>query len=197
MPRRPDLPCADCGELMWRGTTSLPEGQARCRPCRARSFTHGTMRGYKKFGCRCDLCRTVNNAAAREHQRRLRERQGRIVRKCAECGENFNPRSNQIICSPACRKIYYGRFGDHYSRAQFFGVEYEVIDRSAVFERDGWCCGICGLDVDPAEPFPEPGAATIDHVVPMSRGGGHTWTNVQLAHFYCNTVKGAREVAAC
>lgn len=35
MPRNPDLPCAQCGRLLWRGRTSLPEGQATCRPCRA------------------------------------------------------------------------------------------------------------------------------------------------------------------
>jgi hypothetical protein len=34
MARRPDLPCADCGKLMWSGTTSLPPGRARCLPCR-------------------------------------------------------------------------------------------------------------------------------------------------------------------
>lgn len=34
MPRRPDLPCCDCGELMWRGRTSAPAGRARCQPCR-------------------------------------------------------------------------------------------------------------------------------------------------------------------
>ena len=34
MPRRPDLPCAGCGTLMWRGKGSLPEGEAKCRACR-------------------------------------------------------------------------------------------------------------------------------------------------------------------
>lgn len=34
MPTNPDLPCADCGRLMFRGPGSLPEGQATCRPCR-------------------------------------------------------------------------------------------------------------------------------------------------------------------
>lgn len=37
MPQRPDLPCADCGKLMWRSTTSLPAGEARCLPCRRRA----------------------------------------------------------------------------------------------------------------------------------------------------------------
>lgn len=27
--------CAGCGEVMWRGSTSQPEGQAMCRACRA------------------------------------------------------------------------------------------------------------------------------------------------------------------
>lgn len=34
MPHKPDLPCATCGKLLWRGNTSLPEGEATCRSCR-------------------------------------------------------------------------------------------------------------------------------------------------------------------
>lgn len=34
MAKRPDLPCAGCGRLMWRGPGTLPAGQARCRDCR-------------------------------------------------------------------------------------------------------------------------------------------------------------------
>lgn len=34
MPHRPDVPCAGCGELIWRGSTSLPPGEATCRSCR-------------------------------------------------------------------------------------------------------------------------------------------------------------------
>jgi len=37
MPRKPDQPCSQCGTLMWRGTGSLPNGQATCRPCRSAS----------------------------------------------------------------------------------------------------------------------------------------------------------------
>lgn len=31
---------------------------------------------------------------------------------------------------------------------------------------------------------------SIDHIVPMSKGGGHVWENVQVAHIICNTEKG-------
>ena len=30
---------------------------------------------------------------------------------------------------------------------------------------------------------------TIDHIIPMSKGGGHVWDNVQVAHAICNSIK--------
>jgi len=54
-----------------------------------------------------------------------------------------------------------------------------------IYERDGWQCGICQQHVEPAD-------ATLDHIIPLSRGGPHTRANVQLAHRRCNSRKGAR-----
>jgi 5-methylcytosine-specific restriction endonuclease McrA len=36
-------------------------------------------------------------------------------------------------------------------------------------------------------------APTIDHIVPLARGGTHEPSNVQSAHFICNALKGDRE----
>jgi len=38
----------------------------------------------------------------------------------------------------------------------------------------------------------EPRKASIDHIVPISQGGTHTWDNVQLMCLQCNIVKGGR-----
>lgn len=35
MAKRPDTPCAGCGELLWSGSGSKPAGQRLCRACRA------------------------------------------------------------------------------------------------------------------------------------------------------------------
>ena len=52
------------------------------------------------------------------------------------------------------------------------------LSRRAVFTRDGQTCVYCG------------GSATsIDHVVPRSRGGTHTWDNVVAACRRCNHTK--------
>lgn len=53
MPRRPDLPCAECGKLMRRSGTSLPEGKATCHPCR-RSRNPRPSPNPKP--CCCALC---------------------------------------------------------------------------------------------------------------------------------------------
>lgn len=79
-------------------------------------------------------------------------------------------------------------------RATLRSVPADLVDSAAVYARDGWVCGICELAVDPTEKFPSPGAATLDHVIPISRGGAHTLDNLQCAHFYCNTVKGNRSL---
>jgi 5-methylcytosine-specific restriction endonuclease McrA len=32
----------------------------------------------------------------------------------------------------------------------------------------------------------------VDHIVPISKGGPHSYLNVQLAHAKCNRTKGAK-----
>ena len=53
-----------------------------------------------------------------------------------------------------------------------------ALSRRAVFARDGHRCQYCGN-----------AAENIDHVVPRSRGGTHTWDNVVAACRRCNSHK--------
>ena len=55
--------------------------------------------------------------------------------------------------------------------------------RAGVLRRDGRRCGYCGRRAD-----------TIDHVVPRSRGGEHTWENCVAACRPCNSKKADRLV---
>ena len=80
---------------------------------------------------------------------------------------------------------------NRHRRARLAGVKHEPLTISDVAARDGWRCGICGERVDPRAK----GASrkSLDHIVPISRGGPHTLENSQLAHFRCNSAKGARD----
>ncbi len=53
-----------------------------------------------------------------------------------------------------------------------------ALNRRAVFARDGHRCQYCGAS-----------AENIDHVLPRSKGGPHSWDNVVAACRPCNTRK--------
>ena len=57
-----------------------------------------------------------------------------------------------------------------------------TLSRRNVFLRDGYECQYCGSYL------PED-VRTIDHVIPVSRGGNHEWNNVVACCKYCNSVK--------
>ncbi|WP_165609371.1 HNH endonuclease [Mycobacterium alsense] len=74
------------------------------------------------------------------------------------------------------------------------GITYE-----ALRERDGSKCCHCGLEMS-FETLKkgeyEPRRATIEHVIPISRGGLHIWDNVALACWECNIRRGPRRSRA-
>jgi 5-methylcytosine-specific restriction endonuclease McrA len=57
-------------------------------------------------------------------------------------------------------------------------VRRSALSRRAVFARDDYRCQYCGERAD-----------SIDHVLPRSRGGPHTWENVAAACRPCNLNK--------
>lgn len=54
-------------------------------------------------------------------------------------------------------------------------------------------CAICGRPVDFSRKFPDPWSKTIDHIIPVSKGGNPLdLDNLQLAHLQCNRMKSTK-----
>lgn len=68
----------------------------------------------------------------------------------------------------------------------------ESVTRSVVFQAADWICGICHEQILEATRWPDPQSASLDHIVPLARGGVHAYSNVQAAHLGCNRRKWAK-----
>lgn len=114
------------------------------------------------------------------------------LHECAVCGELYvahYPLSK--YCSDKCKRIQY-RTKDRY---EDITIDKGITLRK-VARKNKDICQLCGKIVDWNDYHKKDGVIvcgnnypSIDHVIPISKGGMHSWDNVQLAHRICNTLK--------
>lgn len=134
---------------------------------------------------------------------------------CGVCGKPYTVREyvesrgggyarDAGVCSAECKAIktkaaiktsHRGRRDSHRYRAKKYGCEYDsTVTLKKLIMRDGLQCKICGEMCDLYDhswtEYAGPKYPSIDHIIPMSKGGGHIWSNVQVAHIICNSNKG-------
>lgn len=72
------------------------------------------------------------------------------------------------------------------------------INDTSLRARHGDYCCYCGktmsFDIVEGHKF-NPDRATVEHVIPLSRGGTHTWDNTVLCCWYCNVRRGVSDQA--
>ena len=111
---------------------------------------------------------------------------GIVGRAWAEwCSRRCQGSSRRLYASPRMAAAAYSAR----RRALLRGLPAETFDHAEIFERDAWRCGLCGKKVDRRRRRPHPKSPSLDHIVPISKGGAHTRVNVQCSHFLCNSRK--------
>lgn len=133
--------------------------------------------------------------------RRDAYRQARLdaasARPCVTCGGpvgySFAP--YRKYCSRACVRAadsYREARRTHKARrrARKRGAFIESVSPAKVFDRAGWRCQICGVKT-PAKyrGTIRNDAPELDHIVPLSKGGAHSYDNTQCACRRCNQWK--------
>ncbi|MFK4801635.1 HNH endonuclease [Streptomyces sp. MPA0124] len=179
-PRQRTVTCAYCGE---EATVTKSSARYCSRDCwyEARRATHARIAPYRP---RRNALRIQVIVVRRATRRRW------YSACCPACTTWFvtdNP--NHRACSTRCGR----RLSKDRRRALERNAFVAHVSRPQVYERDQWTCQLCGEAVLRDEVVPHPQAPTLDHIVALSRGGTHEPANVQLAHYYCNTIKNADE----
>lgn len=168
------------------------DGKKICSRCREDQ----PLDRYSKQG-KASLCKPCEADYQREYlAANPRPPKVRVPMECLVCNRLYMGNNRQRShCSAECRAIGERdmiRRYTHERRAALKGRPAESFVSRDVFKRDGWTCGLCGEGIDPELQYPHPKSASVDHVLPIARGGGHIWGNVQAAHLACNIRKGAK-----
>lgn len=106
---------------------------------------------------------------------------------CKRCGKLFDDHNGRAkYCSRTCRRA--GTHSDYRTRARRWNVEYDdSVTIAALIARFGRYCAECNeLILGEHSSKANQDGPSIDHIVPMSAGGGHVWSNVELVHLRCN-----------
>lgn len=192
--------CAQCGERCSPGDNVSDHASKFCSAeCKGTWHRLHVVLPKARRKARRERVQAALDPAARGETAQRRWVEG----PCPTCGKRATVRySGPSVgyCSRVCKKRAAGRRanaknggGKHRHRARRYGVAYKPVSRAKVFERDNYVCGICRQPTDRDAQVPDPRAPTLDHIVPISKGGPHLYSNVQTACFECNWRKGDRE----
>jgi hypothetical protein len=146
-----------------------------------------------------------NDARTKAEQRAIKEadlisrqtEERLAIHICKNCGQEYSIGAtgyNSVkYCSEKCMKRYVMRVKND-RRIRKLKTRRRDIDITLekLFRRDRGVCYLCGGGCDWTDMF-EGNAGknypSIDHVIPVAKGGTHTWDNIKLAHRKCNTAK--------
>lgn len=189
----------------------------RCKDCGYEfEYTSQILRPSRKYNIQCKEC-NIRSKESELLQKKLDKENKHIIKQkkiliekfekqqrlnnrvCNECGQVYNAEHiNQKYCSIKCARRHENRMKE-ITRRKHIRLNGKVnwdISLDKLIKRDNNTCHICGgrCNYNDYEAIGDnfivgKDYPSIDHVIPVSKGGTHTWDNIKLAHHYCNTIK--------
>lgn len=77
-------------------------------------------------------------------------------------------------------------------RALIRSTSIGAVDLDLLWVRQCAVCALCNQRIDHSLAWPEPMSRSVDHIVPLSKGGTHEQANLAWTHLVCNLKKGAK-----
>lgn len=184
--------CSKCGYTQYFCRYSLNQGTGHdCINCKE---IEKAAKQQKEEERRKQKKEELEHKKEERLQEQLTKKESR-KHKCPVCGKDTY---RTTYCSSECAKTASNKLREMRRRVK---ISNALVDKSItlkrLFRRDKGKCQICGGYCDYSDFTIKDGAfivgekyPSIDHIVPLSKGGVHSWENVQLAHWWCNTKKG-------
>lgn len=168
------LRCKSCGQTIERATSTVRQKNINCEYCKE---DENLKEARQKMMCFF-----------------IALKESKTPKRCVVCGKEFYSQyPTQLYCSNRCRCKKKRSNNGFRSRCRHYGVFYDSsVTRKKVIKRDNGICQICGKKCNPLDlrwGTIGPDFPTVDHIIPLAKGGTHTWDNVQCACAICNSNK--------
>lgn len=132
----------------------------------------------------------AEKARIKAEQKRIEEerKEAERIKTCVECGKVFHAiTANNIYCSKVCRNRVENRKKDkRLNKCKIKDYSINLID---VYKKDNGICQGCHQLLTFGDDRNDDMYPSIDHIIPVAKGGNHSWDNVQLMCRRCNYLK--------
>ncbi|HDT7977546.1 MULTISPECIES: HNH endonuclease [Enterococcus] len=117
--------------------------------------------------------------------------------KCNECSNTFgSTNKEQRFCSYKCKTRNRNKLNE-LERRKYYAEGDKAITLSKLIDKENNICYICLGECDSNDYIEDDNGTiicgnkypSVEHVIPLSKGGKHEWDNVKLAHRGCNIKK--------
>ena len=170
------------------------------KQCEICGETFDTYQNRQKICSKAECKKEHNRIANRQLKIRKRGQRQMVMRECKVCGTLFYclDKEPNVTCSHECSEKWRKMRSD-FRRDNRINKDNLVdygITLEKIYARDNGICWICGGECDWNDYQMRDGIKICgrgypskDHVIPLTRGGKHSWENVRLAHLGCNIDK--------
>jgi len=197
--------CFVCGgmfERQYHIFSEAAKGQRACECPMCREAEKEKRRSERKAEQEHDAQKRAQQRAERLSRTVSDELQKRLaIHVCKNCGNEFcqmiTGYNSSLYCSEKCQSRYFNRRRCEKRYKTLMAREHNSdISLEKLYKRDHGICYLCGKKCDWSDGEDRDGTfvagsryPSIDHVIPVAKGGTHTWDNIRLACRECNWTK--------
>ena len=196
------IKCKMCDETFKRNTKLVWQNGITCNTCKKRQ----TIEKQREVQHLLDeirrqraVLRKLTTRLENANKKCIERANKTITKECACCGKEFETTKNtQVYCCKQCANKAQNKA--HELKRERHIKNNGLIDKDItlvrLYERDKGICYLCGCECDYSDfemvndvfkvgkTYP-----SIEHIIPISKGGTHSWDNIKLAHISCNSKK--------
>jgi len=155
------------------------------KPHLALGYCNKHYQQYQKYG-------EIPGPKPKKEKPKKEPKRPKNIRECGKCGEVKKIHGHGLCRLCYARSKSFERNGYNHKRRERIRSTSEKFTKQQVLDKTNGNCGICGLHIDLMLKRPNMNSFSIDHILPISKGGSHTLENVQAAHLLCNCLKQSR-----